>query len=132
MKRIASLLFVSVFAGAITLGAYKLFFEKENFTIITQDNNNGFANASYTPTSARGAGINEVDFTSAAENTVNAVVHVKNITISKAPANIFDIFYGNGGGRSVPQVGTGSGVIISSDGYIVTITMLSIKQISYK
>ncbi|MGB2761755.1 MAG: trypsin-like peptidase domain-containing protein, partial [Maribacter stanieri] len=80
----------------------------------------GFANASYTPTSARGAGINEVDFTSAAENTVNAVVHVKNITISKAPANIFDIFYGNGGGRSVPQVGTGSGVIISSDGYIVT------------
>ncbi|WP_339723925.1 S1C family serine protease [Maribacter stanieri] len=120
MKRIASLLFVSVFAGAITLGAYKLFFEKENFTIITQDNNNGFANASYTPTSARGAGINEVDFTSAAENTVNAVVHVKNITISKAPANIFDIFYGNGGGRSVPQVGTGSGVIISSDGYIVT------------
>lgn len=120
MKRIASLLFVSVFAGAITLGAYKLFFEKENFTIITQDSNNGFANASYTPTSARGAGINEVDFTSAAENTVNAVVHVKNITISKAPANIFDIFYGNGGGRSVPQVGTGSGVIISSDGYIVT------------
>ncbi|WP_027067282.1 S1C family serine protease [Maribacter sp. Hel_I_7] len=120
MKRIASLLFVSVFAGAITLGAYKLFFEKENFTIITQDSNNGFVNASYTPTSARGAGINEVDFTSAAENTVNAVVHVKNITISKAPANIFDIFYGNGGGRSVPQVGTGSGVIISSDGYIVT------------
>ena len=59
MKRIASLLFVSVFAGAITLGAYKLFFEKENFTIITQDNNNGIVNASYTPTSARGAGINE-------------------------------------------------------------------------
>ncbi|HDZ06294.1 S1C family serine protease [Maribacter sp.] len=120
MKRIASLLFVSVFAGVITLGAYKLFFEKENFTIITQDSNSGFANASYTPTSARGAGINEVDFTTAAENTVNAVVHVKNITISQAPANIFDIFYGNGGGRSVPQVGTGSGVIISSDGYIVT------------
>ena len=102
-----------------------IFFEvfKKKFTqynFIENTGNNGFANASYTPTSARGAGINEVDFTSAAENTVNAVVHVKNITISKAPANIFDIFYGNGGGRSVPQVGTGSGVIISSDGYIVT------------
>ncbi|MEP5433270.1 MAG: trypsin-like peptidase domain-containing protein, partial [Flavobacteriaceae bacterium] len=118
-KRIASLLFVSVFAGAITLGAYKLFFEKENFTIITQDNNNGIVNASYTPTSARGAGINEVDFTNAAENTVNAVVHVKNITINKAPTNIFDFFYGTSG-KVVPQVGTGSGVIISSDGYIVT------------
>ncbi|WP_321827627.1 S1C family serine protease [Maribacter dokdonensis] len=119
MKRIASLLFVSVFAGAITLGAYKLFFEKENFTIIAQDNNNGIVNASYTPTSARGAGINEVDFTNAAENTVNAVVHVKNITINKAPTNIFDFFYGTSG-KVVPQVGTGSGVIISSDGYIVT------------
>ena len=119
MKRIASLLFVSVFAGAITLGAYKLFFEKENFTIISQENNSGVVNASYTPTSARGAGINEVDFTSAAENTVNAVVHVKNITLSKGPTTIFDIFYGTGG-NAVPQVGTGSGVIISSDGYIVT------------
>ncbi len=119
MKRIASLLFVSIFAGAITLGAYKLFFEKENFTIIAQENSNGVVNASYTPTSAKGAGINEVDFTNAAENTVNAVVHVKNITISKAPTNIFDIFYGNSG-KVVPQVGTGSGVIISSDGYIVT------------
>ncbi|MEP2237651.1 MAG: trypsin-like peptidase domain-containing protein [Maribacter sp.] len=119
MKRIASLLFVSVFAGAITLGAYKLFFEKENFTIISQENNGGVVNASYTPTSARGAGINEVDFTIAAENTVNAVVHVKNITISKTPTTIFDVFYGTGR-SAVPQVGTGSGVIISSDGYIVT------------
>ena len=119
MKRIASLLFVSVFAGAITLGAYKLFFEKENFTIISQESNGGVVNASYAPTSARGAGINEVDFTVAAENTVNAVVHVKNITISKAPTTIFDVFYGTSR-SAVPQVGTGSGVIISSDGYIVT------------
>jgi len=119
MKRIASLLLVSVFAGAITLGAYKLFFEKENFTIISQEGNGGVVNASYTPTSAKGAGINEVDFTMAAENTVNAVVHVKNITISKGPTSIFDFFYGSSG-NSVPQVGTGSGVIISSDGYIVT------------
>ncbi|WP_339837635.1 trypsin-like peptidase domain-containing protein [uncultured Maribacter sp.] len=119
MKRIASLLLVSVFAGAITLGAYKLFFEKDNFTIITQDNGNGVVNTNYTPTSARGAGINEVDFTMAAENTVNAVVHVKNITLSKGPTSLFDFFYGSGG-TAVPQVGTGSGVIISSDGYIVT------------
>lgn len=119
MKRIASLLLVSVFAGVITLGGYKYFIEKDNFTIITQTNENGFANTSYTPTSASGSGINEVDFTSAAENTVNAVVHVANITLRKSPRNIFDIFYGSGG-TTVPQIGTGSGVIISSDGYIVT------------
>ncbi|SIQ58015.1 S1C family serine protease [Maribacter ulvicola] len=119
MKRLASLLFVSVFAGAITLGAYILFFQKENFTIISQENNGSVVNTSYTPTSARGAGINEVDFTIAAENTVNAVVHVKNITLSQGPTTIFDFFYGTSR-SAVPQVGTGSGVIISSDGYIVT------------
>lgn len=119
MKRTASLLLVSVFAGAITLIGYKYFIEKENFTIISQANENQFVNTSYTPTSARGAGINEVDFTVAAENTVNAVVHVANITLRKSPRNIFDFFYG-AGGSTVPQIGTGSGVIISSDGYIVT------------
>ncbi|TLP81253.1 S1C family serine protease [Maribacter sp. ACAM166] len=119
MKRIAGLLLVAVFAGAITLGAYKFFLEKDNFTIITQDNGNGIVNTSHTPTSYKGSGINDVDFTMAAENTVNAVVHVKNITLSKGPTTIFDFFYGSGG-STVPQVGTGSGVIISSDGYIVT------------
>ncbi|MDO1511281.1 trypsin-like peptidase domain-containing protein [Maribacter confluentis] len=119
MKKIASLLLVAVFAGAITLVGYKFFIEKENFTIITQTSENGFVNTSYTPTSAKGAGINEVDFTTAAENTVNAVVHVANITLRKSPTTIFDIFYGHGG-STVPQIGTGSGVIISSDGYIVT------------
>jgi Do/DeqQ family serine protease len=119
MKRITSLLLVSVFAGAITLGGYKLFLEKDNFTIISQENGSATVNTSYTPTSARGAGINEVDFTLAAENTVNAVVHVKNITLSKGPTSVFDFFYGSGN-SAVPQVGTGSGVIISSDGYIVT------------
>ncbi|WP_419211772.1 S1C family serine protease [Maribacter sp. X9] len=120
MKRIASLLLVSVFAGAITLGSYKLFFEKENFTIVTQESGNGVFNTNYTPTSAKGAGINEVDFTMAAENTVNAVVHVKNITLSKGPTSIFDLFVYGSGNSAVPQVGTGSGVIISPDGYIVT------------
>jgi len=120
MKKIGSLLLVAVFAGAITLGAYKFFFEKPNFAIISQDNGSRvLTTSSYTPTSARGAGINEVDFTSAAESTVNAVVHVKNVTLNKTPSNIIEYFYGSGSTHR-PQVGTGSGVVISSDGYIVT------------
>lgn len=63
--------------------------------------------------------MDESDFTLAAEKTVNAVVHVKNITISRGPGNIFEFFYGYGE-QARPQVGTGSGVIISPDGYIVT------------
>ena len=47
------------------------------------------------------------------------MVHVKNVSLSKSPTTIFDFFYGSGGSVT-PQVGTGSGVIISQDGYIVT------------
>ncbi|CAM4300694.1 S1C family serine protease [Zobellia nedashkovskayae] len=119
MKKIASTFFIALFAGAITLGSYKLFFENNNYAVITQDEGHSVFNTSFTPTSAKGAGINEVDFTVAAENTVNAVVHVKNVTVGRTPHNLMDFFYGSGGNER-PQVGTGSGVIISQDGYIVT------------
>ncbi|WP_086477922.1 MULTISPECIES: S1C family serine protease [Arenibacter] len=119
MKKIGSLLLVAVFAGAITLGTYKLFLEKPGYTIVTQDNGTNLVTTSFTPTSARGAGINEVDFTTAAEKTVHAVVHVKNVTMSQGPATLREWFYGYGRNQR-PQVGTGSGVIISPDGYIVT------------
>ena len=120
MKKIASLFLVSVFAGAITLGAYKLFFEKESYKWITTQEETPFVTTSNLETSASGAGINEVDFTSAAEKTVNSVVHVKNMTMSsRGPSSIAEFFYGYER-KSTPQVGTGSGVIISPDGYIVT------------
>lgn len=119
MKKVGSLLLVAVFAGAITLGAYKLFFENANYTIVAQEESGSIVNTSFKPTSAKGAGINEVDFTNAAETTVNAVVHVKNVTLNKTSNSIFDFIYGSGG-TATPQVGTGSGVIISQDGYIVT------------
>ncbi len=61
-----------------------------------------------------------VDFTVAAEKSLNSVVHVKNTAI-RTQSNPLDILFGNGNGaRKFEQVGTGSGVIISSDGYIVT------------
>ncbi len=120
MKKIANLFIVALFAGAITLGSYKLFFEKENNKWVTSEQETPFITTSNLDTSARGAGINEVDFTLAAEKTVNSVVHVKNMTISKGgPSSIAEFFYGYER-QQTPQVGTGSGVIISPDGYIVT------------
>lgn len=72
-----------------------------------------------------------VDFTKAAENTINSVVSIK--TYASAKTNDWfdpwDFFFGPGSGssrrqqqqESEPQAkGLGSGVIISSDGYIVT------------
>lgn len=119
MKKLGSSLLIALFAGAITLGAYKLFFEKTNYAVVTDDNASSIINSSLSPTSAKGAGINEVDFTMAAETTVNAVVHVKNVTISRGPTSLMEFFYGYEGNQKA-QIGTGSGVIISPDGYIVT------------
>ncbi len=65
------------------------------------------------------------DFTYAAETGVKAVVHVKvvkNGQQSMGPQSLFDFFfgYGNPSPQIRPQVGAGSGVIISPDGYIIT------------
>ncbi|PDH44081.1 MAG: serine protease [Flavobacteriales bacterium MED-G15] len=60
------------------------------------------------------------DFTIAAEKTVNAVVHVKNTSIQKS--NIpwwYRNFYGDDEEMN-KRIGTGSGVIISPDGLIIT------------
>ncbi len=117
MKRTAQLFLVALLAGGITLGAYTYFFEKETITYVAQQEQTPFITANL-PTSAKGAGINEVDFTIAAEKTVHAVVHVKNMSVSRGNP-IAEFFYGSEASQR-PQIGTGSGVIISPDGYIVT------------
>jgi len=65
------------------------------------------------------------DFTYAAETGVKAVVHVKVVKNGQqavGPQSLFDFFfgYGNPSPQLRPQVGAGSGVIISRDGYIIT------------
>ena len=74
------------------------------------------------------------DFTAAAESTVHGVVHIKATTNAKQYSeggnqqyiDPFEYFFGfgNRGGFQRPQpqprVGAGSGVIISTDGYIIT------------
>lgn len=65
----------------------------------------------------------DIDFTIAAENTVHGVVHVKTQFMSEEYYNpLYDFFFGGKGQQTYqePQMGSGSGVIISSDGYIIT------------
>ena len=58
-------------------------------------------------------------FVNAAEKTVDAVVHVKNTALVSAPMSLQDLFFGRQQSKRA-QIGTGSGVIISPDGYIIT------------
>ncbi len=117
MKKIGTLLLVAILGGVFTLSAYKLFF-KENKYIVNQTSEK----TNFLPTNFNvnpNAATENINFTIAAENTVNAVVHVKNVTVNKRPASIFEYYYGHGGKEKF-EIGTGSGVIISPDGYIVT------------
>ncbi len=117
MKKILSLVLVSALGGVFTLGAYKLFLEPEQQTITTVNT----PTPTYIPTNNVNSLYNSVenpDFTVAAENAVNAVVHVKNVSISSGQITLQDFFQGRSPQRA--QLGTGSGVIINAGGYIIT------------
>ncbi|MFL0354457.1 trypsin-like peptidase domain-containing protein [Xanthomarina sp. GH4-25] len=119
MKKILTLVLVSVLGGVITLSAYKIFIENNQTVQTSQTDGLPFAipvsnttNTSYIPE-------NSISFAKAAEKTVHTVVHVKNTTLGNSRQMTFeDLFYGRSPQRY--QVGTGSGVIISPDGYIIT------------
>ncbi|MBP6387255.1 MAG: Do family serine endopeptidase [Pseudarcicella sp.] len=125
-SNLKTLALVGVLSSASTLGAYKL---------LNLDKNGGFSDApsafnkmvsnSSSPMGVPG------DFTFAADKTTPSVVHIKtkvNRQMSRQQMDPFEDFFGFGdpfgGGRQrrqpEAQEGSGSGVIISSDGYIVT------------
>jgi len=119
MKKILGFLTIAILGGIVSLFGYISFFENTQLitdtkespiqTFQTNYNTSAFElnPASYAPT----------NFTEAAEKSVHAVVHVKNTAISSGINSIADLFNGK---KRQQQIGTGSGVIISSDGYIVT------------
>ena len=121
MKKIFGFLGMALLGGAITLGGYKMLFNEQIVVERTVEQPIQTVQANYKPIVNTDV-VNAIstDFTVAAENSVNAVVHVKNTAI-RTQQNPFDLFFGNGNGtKKYEQVGTGSGVIISTDGYIVT------------
>tara|TARA_B110000902_G_scaffold4810_1_gene5581 strand:- start:5420 stop:6793 length:1374 start_codon:yes stop_codon:yes gene_type:complete len=121
MKKIISFLIMAILGGVLTLGGYKLLF---NTPIVLQSTVNSIPQILETVYSSSDKTLNAAemttDFTVAAEKTIHAVVHVKNTTI-RTQVNRRDLFFGLGNReRKYEQVGTGSGVIISADGYVVT------------
>ena len=113
MKNLGNLFIVSLMSGAVSLGAYKIIENRKNESdsiITTSPNYN--KNVSY-------KGAESVDFTIGAEKAIHSVVHVKNVSVRTYTDPWASFFYG-GGTQQHEQIGTGSGVIVSEDGYIVT------------
>ncbi len=88
--------------------------------IINKNNNNHFLKT------FKNTNINESsilnteipDFVQVANKSINTVVHVRNSSTISNQFSIEDFLFGQT--KKNPQIGTGSGVIISSDGYIIT------------
>lgn len=110
-----NLFLISLMSGAITLGAYKLFIEKKTFL-----NDGSIITSAPSYTKNINSLPEAIDFTIAADKAVHSVVHVKNVSVRTVYDPFMEFFYGQRGGQQQEQIGTGSGVIISEDGYIVT------------
>ena len=105
-----------ILGGAATLGGYFLLADAPEQITIVQEK---------PVIPARLAGLTETtqeDFIEAADRTLNAVVHVKTAVEQKYQANPFEQFFfgAPSSPRSQMVMGSGSGVIFTPSGYIVT------------
>jgi Do/DeqQ family serine protease len=122
MNNLWSTLLAGAMGGLVTFGAVKMLETPKASQFQEQQTYSKQVNYGVTPM--------PFDFTKAAERTMSAVVHIK-ASESKESAiqrlrenhnvNPFQYFFGESFGyEQQPRSGTGSGVIYSSDGYILT------------
>ncbi len=122
LKKITGILLIASIGGVVGVTFYKETTKEKEYNSIQQrqvGKQVNFTGSASIP--------NELNFTVAAEKSIPAVVHVKTFygtqpVNNAVPFDPFrDFFYGDRGyGNQRPQEASGSGVIISDDGYIVT------------
>jgi Do/DeqQ family serine protease len=120
MKKVISSLFIGALGGAFALIGNYYFTNADNNQVTSY---NPYSAPSHFTNYSGASAANAPDFITSAEKTVNSVVHIK--TIVEQKNNLaYDPFQDwlFGGRQRQPNImqGSGSGVIISQDGYIVT------------
>jgi serine protease Do len=125
MKKFGLTLLTAFAGGALALGVYKFAENKYDQGMSFEDKQKVYfaSNRSNAPmVSSAGA----ADFTQAAAEVTPAVVYIRTTYSSKSSGNQdqFEEMFGQMFGQRMrpqgPQMASGSGVIISPDGYIVT------------
>jgi serine protease Do len=113
--------FMAILGATIALFAYTKIIEKPSQTISRDSSSVEVQDAKAFLTSMQ-MQEGQIDFTYAAEQTVHGVVHVHTkAMMGMQPDNpIMQWFYGDRYSKPQEVSGYGSGVIISSDGYIIT------------
>ncbi|WP_207428356.1 Do family serine endopeptidase [Pedobacter sp. SYSU D00535] len=128
MKKIGVTLLAAFIGGAVAVGGYKLIEDRQTANMSLEERQKVyFAN---NPQAISSAG--DVDFVQAAAAVTPGVVHIKTTYEGNASSrrgggdpfeDMFRDFFGTprgGGGQRAPQMASGSGVIVTDDGYIVT------------
>jgi len=132
MKKVISILTYSTVLACCCIGASiittNIVNHKKTNVVYVNDSNQPYTTLSQASMPSAGK-MQPVDLTEAAEKTVSGVVHIKSTvnsrtqTVQEMP-DIFEYMFGarprQRQYRTEPQVGYGSGVILSKDGYIVT------------
>ena len=119
MKLYIKILCISTICSILTLIAYSRVSKNDKIDYQTKFISNPVSAFSVNNITQRNLGTSSLpDLTFAASKTIDAVVHVKNTSIvEESDSWALQFFYGD---DSKKKVGTGSGVIISPDGYIIT------------
>ena len=119
MKLYIKILCVSIFCSILTLIVYSSVNNNDKIDYQTKFISNPVSAFSVYSNTQKNFGTSSLpDLTFAASKTIDAVVHVKNTSIvEESDSWALQFFYGD---DSKKKVGTGSGVIISPDGYIIT------------
>ena len=119
MKLYLKILGISITSSVITLLLFSRINNKDKIDYETKLISDSISEFSINNTVQRNLGESTLpDLTFAASKTIDAVVHVKNTSIvEESDRWALQFFYGD---DSKKKVGTGSGVIISPDGHIIT------------
>ncbi len=119
MNLYIKILCVSTFCSIVSLSVYNIVKKNEQIDYQTKfisDSVSAFSVNNITQKNVSSSSLPDLTF--AASKTIDAVVHVKNTSIvEESDSWALQFFYGD---DSKKKVGTGSGVIISPDGYIIT------------
>ncbi|TAE03142.1 MAG: Do family serine endopeptidase [Bacteroidetes bacterium] len=116
----------AIFGGTITLAGYKLFFDQPSVNFL-QGNENARFSSFFDSNKSDFIVPQGMNFVLAAQRVTPAVVHIKTfseggmVSSDKNMDEIWDWFkdrYGDNDNKD--RAGSGSGVIISEDGYIIT------------
>ena len=119
MKLYFKILGISILCSIITLLLFSRINKEDKTDYQTKFISDSVSEFSINNVTQRNVGTSSLpDLTFAASKTIDAVVHVKNTSIvEESDSWALQFFYGD---DSKKKVGTGSGVIISPDGYIIT------------